>query len=140
MIYRELAGELLYTMGKLSRTPFQREPQAFFQGETGLLFLLEGMEKGTTAGVLSDSLGVSTGRITAALKNLEKKSLIRRRADIKDKRRVLVEITEEGRQLSAQKREEGLVRMEGLLRRLGKRDADELIRIMKRMTELSGLQ
>jgi DNA-binding MarR family transcriptional regulator len=140
MDYRELADNLLYTMGKLSRTSFQKDPRAFSQGELGMMFLLDRIGKETTAGSLSTALEVSTGRVASALKNLEKKNLIQRYVDPADRRRVLVKMTDRGKAFCEQKKEEGISKMEELLLRLGQEDAQELVRLMGRMAELSDVK
>jgi DNA-binding MarR family transcriptional regulator len=51
-----------------------------------------------TASLLARLTGLTTGAITAALDRLEKSGLARRVADPHDRRKVLVELTDAGRQ------------------------------------------
>lgn len=68
-------------------------------GEKGILHLLhKSYPAAISSGDLSSMLHVCTGRIGNALKSLEKKNLIRRDKDKKDKRKVLVSLTDYGYQ------------------------------------------
>jgi DNA-binding MarR family transcriptional regulator len=51
-----------------------------------------------SAGELASAAGLTTGAVTAVLDRLEEKGLVRRVADPKDRRRILVEVTERQRQ------------------------------------------
>jgi DNA-binding MarR family transcriptional regulator len=53
-----------------------------------------------SAGALADQAGLTSGAMTAALDRLEKKGYVRRVADPDDRRRVLLEVTEEMHQRS----------------------------------------
>ena len=55
-----------------------------------------------TAGRLAERARLSPGAMTALLDRLEKRGLARRTRDTKDRRRVLVEVTPELRQMAAQ--------------------------------------
>jgi DNA-binding MarR family transcriptional regulator len=50
----------------------------------------------TSAGSLAEAIGLTSGAATAAIDRLERADLARRRPDATDRRRVLVEPTEEG--------------------------------------------
>jgi DNA-binding MarR family transcriptional regulator len=51
-----------------------------------------------TAGQLAKEAGLTTGAVTAVLDRLERKGYVRRVHDTKDRRRVMVEITEKARE------------------------------------------
>lgn len=101
------------------------------RGEYGVLNCLMEMEEGLSAGELGKRLHVVPGRMADILKSLEAKHLINRRRDDEDKRVVKVTITEEGREVSREKREEIHQEYEGLFRLLGEEDVKELIRLLK---------
>ena len=101
------------------------------RGEYGVLNCLIEMEEGLSAGELGRRLHVVPGRMADILKSLEAKQLINRRRDDEDKRVVKVTITEEGREVSREKREEIHQEYEGLFRLLGEEDVKELIRLLK---------
>ena len=75
--------------------------QIFSQGEMRLLGCLNAGADGRTAGELSTLLDLSTARIAAMLNNLERKGAITRARDTADRRRVVVRLTEQGRQRGA---------------------------------------
>ncbi|USA60080.1 MarR family transcriptional regulator [Qipengyuania citrea] len=57
-----------------------------------------------TVGTLGGSLDMDTGTITPLVKRLEAAGLVTRRRDLKDERRVMVDLTSRGRSLEAQVR------------------------------------
>ncbi len=101
------------------------------RGEYGVLNCLVEETEGLSAGELGKRLHVVPGRMADILKSLEGKGLIQRQRDEEDRRVVRVTITEEGRQVSLEKREEIHVEYEGLFRLLGEKDVEELIRLLK---------
>lgn len=76
-------------------------------------------------------MSVSTGRVATALKSLEKKGLVVRRTDVNDKRKVIVFITDSGKQFMIDRHKEGITWTENVLRKLDEQDAKELIRLIK---------
>jgi len=131
--YHTLAAELFNYMAKCSKASFE-EPRNFSRGEIGILIYLHSTKNGVTSGTLSECLSVSTGRIASALKSLEKKEFIERHYnDPDDKRKVLVYITEAGRNFVIEGRQKGIKKTEDILRKLGEDDAKEFVRIVKRI-------
>lgn len=133
MEYNTLADELFSSMAQTSKLPFQQMPHDYSKGEMGILVYLTRLEEGVTSGELSDGLNISTGRVASALNNLEKKNMIRRSRDKSDRRRVIVNITEQGRKTLAKKRAQGVSCAERILENIGKEDAGEFVRIMKKI-------
>jgi DNA-binding MarR family transcriptional regulator len=84
---------------------------------------------------ISKEMGISTARIAAALGSLESKGLITRRIDERDRRRILVELTDAGR--AQQNEHENMIMgmLERMLRNLGETDSLEFLRILKRIAE-----
>lgn len=81
------------------------------------------------AGDLARELNVSTARIAALLKTMEKNGLITRHSSPKDARRTVVEITPAGIRRTCEIRDQSLQKIELLLERVGKEDLDKFIRI-----------
>jgi DNA-binding MarR family transcriptional regulator len=69
--------------------------------------------------------------VATALKSLEKKGLVVRRTDVNDKRKVIVFITDSGKQFMIDRYNEGIAWTENVLRKLDEEDAKELIRLIK---------
>lgn len=131
--YHKLATELFNQMAKCPKASFD-EPRNFSRGEVGILIYLHSTKNGVTSGTLSECLTVSTGRIATALKSLEKKGFIERHYnDPSDKRKVLVYITEAGRDFVIEGHQKGIKKTEDILRKLGEEDAKEFVRIVKRI-------
>lgn len=89
----------------------------------------------STPGALADALDVSPARIAAILRSLEKKNLVRRGIDFKDKRRVIVKLTEKGAQFAENLKTEIDKQATALFESLGESDASEFIRLMKKISE-----
>ena len=84
-------------------------------------------------GMLSEALGLSTGAMTNRLDNMERRGLLRRLDDPDDRRGVLVELTQQGRDLweasvGAQAQKEALVA--SALDEREKRELNDLLRRM----------
>ena len=101
------------------------------RGEYGVLNCLCDTEYGESAGELCKKLHVVPGRMADILKRLEEKELIVRSRDETDRRVVKARITDKGRQVSNERREEIRKEYKGLFALLGENDVKELIRLLK---------
>lgn len=101
------------------------------RGEYGVLRYLMYVEDRVSAGTLTKELHVVPGRMTDILKSLEKKGCIIRTRDEQDRRCVHVHITEKGRFEEKNKRESIQKQYQGMYEVLGKKDIEELIRLIK---------
>ena len=86
---------------------------------------------------LSRQLHASTARVAVVLNTLEKKGLISRSIDPLDRRRILVSLTDAGREYAAAVRIQLCEGMKRLLEELGEQDAREYLRITKRMLQIA---
>ena len=135
MTYTDLACELFDTRTSLLKMPKARR---VFESEKGELFalhfiMLSGGE--THPKQISDEMGVSTARITAILNRLEEKGFAERITDGSDSRQVIVRITGNGRTFICDRYNEIISRTADMLEALGESDANEYIRIQKRISE-----
>ncbi|MCH5344351.1 MAG: MarR family transcriptional regulator [Acetatifactor sp.] len=117
-------------------------PQSFFgkvdecQRGTGfILAYLEEVSGEVIAGDLARELNVSTARIAALLKTMEKNELIIRYQSATDNRQTVVEITQKGIDYSAAMKKQILEKAELLLEKVGKEELDEFIRISMKIKE-----
>lgn len=115
-------------------------PQPFFskldESQRGIGFVLAYLSEAKgeiIAGDLARELNVSTARIAALLKKMEKNGLIERRSAKGDARQTVVEITQAGIEYSDKIREQILEKAELLLEKVGKDDLDEFIRISQKI-------
>ena len=136
MEYEKLARELIRWQIGIPRHPPEEHPLETHRGEeTVLAYLMEVMEE-TTPGRLSVYAGVSTARIANTLNSLEKKGLVTRRMDEHDRRKVIVRITKTGRQHCIEHQKKAVSDMSRLLEHLGESDAEEYVRLTKRVYEI----
>ncbi len=117
-------------------------PKKFFscveENERGIgfiLVMLEDPDKEIIAGDIAKKMNVSTARVAALLKNMEKNELIIRENSSEDARKTVVRITERGLERLKNKREQLLERTMLLLERVGKKDLEEFIRISRKIRE-----
>ena len=84
-----------------------------------------------TPSEISGCKGISTARVANILASLEKKGLVKRIQDTRDRRKIIVRITEAGARLADQKYEELLDDLEQMMRGLGEKDAREFLRLTR---------
>lgn len=126
-----LGDELFNVLSSFLNSPGNREFLNSIRGEYGVLWYLLKMEKPLSAGELTDKLQVVPGRMTDILNSLEKKGLIVRNKDVKDKRIVFVSLTEEGKAEAISRRKLIHESYSGLFDKLSQKETKELIRLLK---------
>lgn len=130
----EILEETLKTLAHAARANALNFFQINLKGENALLLQLIDSGGQSTPGVLAEKLGVSAARIAAMLRSLEIKKLIERVCDEKDKRRITVKITDIGKQFVESVSDTVCERAGKLLERLGEKDAQEFLRLLKKCT------
>ena len=86
---------------------------------------------------ISGAMHTSTARVSAILRTLEKKGQIVRQIDVSNRRNILVDITEEGRQrLDAYAAQMRSYLMQ-VLSEVGEQDAREFVRLLTRLFEVA---
>ena len=108
-----------------------------FHGEIFILKMLAMEDRPFLPGELSAMRHMSTARVAMALKSLECKGMIERAVDKKDRRKVLVTITEQGKAQVKKIDDEFLANVRRLTDELGEEDSSEYIRIVGRLIEIS---
>ena len=89
-----------------------------------------------TPGELSTGMDASSARIAISLRNLEKSGFIARDIDKSDRRKILVTITEDGREIVRKSNDEIMNRMALIIGEIGEKDAREYIRIVSRIVDV----
>ena len=129
---------LIFTsMQELLRTAESRQIADMSKGE---FFALNYINKRGTVVLpseISAAMNVSTARIAVLLSQLENRGLIVRTVDPSDRRRVNVSITSAGVQRLEERRAEIFEKMQRLVEQLGEEDAQDYLRITKRIIALS---
>ncbi|MGI6192592.1 MAG: MarR family winged helix-turn-helix transcriptional regulator [Christensenellales bacterium] len=136
MDYQELAMQLIEQFMHLKKARPNKLLKDSLQGEAFLLQHLYRHDHSALPGEISGHMGISSARIAAALNNLEKKGLITRRTDPSDRRRVLVDLTDEGKAQAQCQQRLLLSNVAKMLSLLGEDDAKELVRITSKMAKL----
>ncbi len=131
MDYENMAKELIGLMEQDHKASRHiREPLG---GEAFVLFQVANCEGTTTPSDISSSMGVSSARVAATLKNLEKKEMIIREVDKDDRRKIQIKITKKGIEEVEKNYNLLLNRTVEVVKFLGLDDASEFIRIKKRI-------
>ena len=129
MELQQLTEQMLLAVTSLNRSCIPQSVQEPLKGENFLLDYL-------SAGALREVLGVSAPRTAAMLRALEEKGMLRRCTDCCDRRRVVVHMTDLGRQTAERARASLCAHVQCVLKQLGELDARELIRLLGRITEI----
>jgi len=137
MEFRELAEEFLRQLPLLRKAGPHRHISESMRGEAFMLQYLFFKGESVPPGEISKSMRISSARMAAALKSLEKKGLICRRIDEHDRRRILVDLTQEGHAYAKRESQFLVETTMRLLSLLGDEDAREYVRLTKKLAELS---
>lgn len=108
-----------------------------FQGEGHALLLLARSDAGMTPAALMRAMGISSGRTSNILRQLERKGCIERSRDDHDLRSVLIRPTELGREMARSAYARQKDEVAGLFELLGEKDARELVRIAERVARMN---
>lgn len=136
MDYTKLATELLAKMRSLHKARSQRGISESLQGEAFVLHYVAYHDGGVLPGDISQEMGVSSARIATALNRLEDKGFVTRQIDRGDRRRILVDVTKEGRDVAKKHWQSMLGATENMLKFLGEHDAKEYVRIKSKLADM----
>lgn len=133
--YNILADELVENLRFCADAKHNRNAEDYTHGELRILTLLVARPEGISPHDICTELGMTTPRISAAVAGLVKKGLAMRVNDELDRRRLHIYITDSGRDFVEGKRGELVAAFSELLEYLGEDDAEQYVRIMKRIGE-----
>lgn len=133
MDYQAAAIEILRCISTLGGGAAATRLQQCSQGEAMTLHLLALAPAGMTPGDLSEQMGISTARVAAILNGLEAKGYILRRSGPGDRRRVLVELTEAGRERGQALYRHMVNHVMSTLQLLDREEIDWCIRILHKL-------
>ena len=137
MCYAKLAEEFLEQMQVFRRFEPQQKINESMRGESFALHHIAMNNGHIIPSEISEAMGISGARIAATLNSLENKGYITRQIDLSDRRRIIVTLTDKGREQEEEHRHMLIATVEKMLRLLGEHDAKEYIRISRRMAELA---
>jgi Transcriptional regulators len=135
MNFEALAIEFMETMHQMRKRKTQKQLNDSMKGESFVLLYISRHEGNVIPSDISNEMGISSARIAATLNSLEGKGLIVRRIDEQDRRRILIDLTEAGRNHVQDHHKMIMGITTNMFRYLGEEDAKEFIRIMKRLAD-----
>lgn len=109
-------------------------PQNCSQGENGVLVYLSFLNK-ISPSELSEKLNLSLPRIASILNSLENKKLVEKRPDNDDKRKSIVKITEEGRNVVETKRKDAIGDITKVFENLNEEERKDYIRLTRKVLD-----
>lgn len=138
MSTRDEARELLLKIRSCRPRSFFGKVDESQRGTGFVLNYLRESDHEVVAGELARELGVSTARIAALLKTMEKNGLILRQSSAEDARLTMVRITREGIEYNDRMWEFIVSKMELLIKKVGREELEEFIRISYKIREALG--
>lgn len=129
----ELANEFLHLMPRLHRTGPQKQINESMRGEHFIVQYINMQGRKVQPSEISNEMRISSARVAAALNSLEKKGFIVREIDPSDRRRILVDLTDEGKQTAHKISMHMVEGVHALFAEIGVEDARDLIRIIKKI-------
>ena len=135
MEYEKLSREYMEIMYKMRKRKAQKQVSDSMHGEHFVLFYISRHEGNVIPSDISNEMGISSARIAAALNGLEGKGYIVRSIDVTDRRKILIQLTDAGREQVQKHHQEIMGITTHMLEYLGEKDAKDLIRIMKRLAD-----
>jgi len=134
--YQKLAHELMQKMVSIHKAKHIKNIEDDIRGEVFVLYYINQKSTGEVLpSELSAATGISTSRIALTLNSLEKKALISRSIDVSDRRRILVKLTQKGKEAAQQQINKILADITNMLTLLGEQDAKEYTRIMGKIAD-----
>ncbi len=137
MNYKELSYKFMRIFRK--RNPFIYQVKELDKGENGILqtlFIYEEIyQKNLTPGELCEIQQLTSGRIASTLKNIEKKSFIKRMMAEDDRRKTIIQLTEKGKLVAKRIIDDIAMNINKMINKLGEHDSQEFLRILNRLYE-----
>ncbi len=135
MNYEKKISEFFEKFMSSSKCSFDRFFDGFNKGELGALGFLS-KNKEVNSKDLSEFLEVSTARVASILNSLENKKLIVRENDVDDKRKTLVNITDDGEKLTHEMKDEISKRIKYVVKEIGTEKFEEYLDLTVQISEI----
>lgn len=136
MDYKELAKEFLHNSYRFRSQGHQKRIDENMQGETFAIAFILRQGGVVLPSDISNEMNISSARVAAILNSLENKKLITRKINKSDRRKILVELTEEGKLFAEDHSRKVVESTAKMLELLGEDDARDLVRIIRRLAGL----
>lgn len=132
-----ITDSFIRRFGMLMKLGRPKRYGSFTRGEMCILNYLYDQDVPTQPGELRSIMEASSARVAAVLRTLENKGQIERCVDENDRRKVLVNITEDGRKLVEMRRREVQAYFAQIICQLGEDDVREGMRILGRILKIA---
>jgi DNA-binding MarR family transcriptional regulator len=132
-----LAENLMAAFDSINRQDLFERMKTTFKGENLILAMLMEMGGKATPGELIKYTECTAARLTAIAKSLETKGLVNRIQNAEDKRSTIIEMTADGITKFMNLQKEAAESVFNLIEKLGERDAEEFVRLVSRLSEIS---
>lgn len=137
MDYVKLAKQFLQNSLELNKRGHQKAIGKSMEGERFVLFYVFHHGGTVLPSDISNEMGISTARVAVILNKLEDKHLILRTIDLSDRRRILVELTDKGKETAQVQSQMVIDMIVHMLKLLGSQDASDLVRIIGKLAKLA---
>jgi len=134
--YFALANEFIQNIQSVQRAGQQKNIFDGVHGEALVLHCIKERRDEIVPGEISGAMGISSARVAAILSGLENKGLITREIDVRDRRRIIVRLTQKGIDTEAEKKCKYLSLLTKVFEALGEWDASEFVRLTGRLAEV----
>jgi DNA-binding MarR family transcriptional regulator len=132
---KDLATQFLHLMPHMHRSRPQKQINESMRGEHFIIQYINLQGRKVQPSEISEEMEISTARVAAALNGLEKKGLVRREIDPSDRRRILVDLTDEGHRRADEISDHMVRGVYLLFENLGLEDSRDLLRLVGRITD-----
>lgn len=136
MKYEKMLNDFFDKFKCSNNSSFSNFFDGFNKGELNVLRYLNSIKKETSSGELSNIMNVSTARVASILNSLESKNLIIRKSDSDDKRKILVDITDDGVKLTQDMKEEVSKRISYVIEEIGVEKFREYLDITSKVNDI----
>ena len=133
-----LAKSMMEAFNSIDKQDLFQKMKLTFKGENMMLAILMNMGGKATPGELMKYTECTAARLTAIAKSLESKGFVKRIQNVQDKRSTIIEMTADGIARFMQLQKEIIENIFNLIEKLGEKDAEEFIRLIRRLSEISG--
>lgn len=135
MDYMELAEHFFHNFYRLKNNSHQKKIDESMQGEIFTLLYIKNKNNFIYPGEIGEIMNISSARVATILNGLESKGLIIRELDRSDRRKTVVNLTEEGTRQAEKHNKMVINLIAKILALLGEHDAKELVRIIGKIAD-----
>lgn len=136
MDYGELAKQFLHNSYQYRSRAHQKRFDDNMHGEAFAMSYIFRQGGTVLPSDISNEMNISSARVAVMLNNLESKGFLTRQIDNSDRRRILVELTQDGIEFAKKHNKTVINYIVRILKLLGEHDAKELVRIIGRLAKL----